>query len=175
METALREKGRERLLSTGVIPTGMASEWIIYDLTLPIQVRAADTAHGEAVRFGANRELSTVTDPEISCSWAAAFHAASFGGIAYASRFTSQQGWNALALFGDSGARDWPHSNRRNAVSAIVEEGLEFMLTDREGLQIIDPPGHAQWVAGTGTAAVQEAAACLFPQGAGQRGSHREQ
>lgn len=144
VETAIREKGRERLLSTGVIPTGLASEWIIYDLTLPVQVRAADTAHGEAVRFGANRELSTVTNPEISCSWAEAFHAASFDGIAYASRFTSQQGWNALALFGDSGAHEWPHANKRNAVQAMVEEGLEFMLSDREGLQIIDPPGRTQ-------------------------------
>lgn len=142
VEAAIREKARERISSTGTVTLGFAESWFVYDLRLPSAIRAANTVHENAARFRLTRELFTILDISISCAWAAGFHQAQFGGIAYASRFTTGPGWNALALFGDTGARDdWPYTNRRTGAQAMDEVGIGGLISDREGLEIIDPPG----------------------------------
>lgn len=141
VETAIREKARERLLSTGTIPLQLIYPWMVYDVMLPSAITAADTSHKEAVDYGANRELATVRDLETSCAWAGALFKAGFEGIVYASRFTSEQGWNAIALFGLAGERTaWPIERKRSALEAMETSSLGHMVSGRRGLRIVPPP-----------------------------------
>ena len=128
LETAIRERGRETLMATGKLTRAFVESMQVYELHLPSPAKLANTTAKRAVNFKANRELSVVTDYSITCAWAAAFHQAGFNGIAYASRFTSGQRWNAVALFGPAGDAAWPHQGAKTGRDAVNAAGMSRMV-----------------------------------------------
>ena len=141
IETALREKGRERVLATNTVMEDLLKDWRAFDLKLPVTVSAAQTTANAAASFGANRELSTADVPDVTHAWAEAFHAANLKGIAYASRFTSGGQWNSLALFDTAGVKaSWPVVRTRGAAAAMRQAGLGHMISSRSGVTFVAPP-----------------------------------
>lgn len=130
IETAIRERGRERLLRTGILSPAFVADMNVYELRLPSAVRAANTSDRVAVRFGANRELGTVEDYAVSCGWAQALHAEGYEGVAYASRYTSGDQWNSLALFGAAGDAGWPFVQKLSGRMALVDAGLKDLIQE---------------------------------------------
>lgn len=134
IETAVRERGRERLLRTGMLSPAFVAGMNIYELRLPATIRAADTTDKTAVKFGANRELAIVDDYSVSNGWAQAFHTEGYEGIAYASRYTSGGQWNALALFGAAGDAGWGHVQKLSGRMALVDGGLTALIQEHPTL-----------------------------------------
>lgn len=64
----------------------------VHELILPNPITVADSTSSDAVRFGANRKLSTISDYDIPQAWSEAFARDGHEGIAYASRFASTSG-----------------------------------------------------------------------------------
>ncbi|WP_168796461.1 RES family NAD+ phosphorylase [Arthrobacter echini] len=128
IETAVRERGRERLLNSGMMTTTQIAEMNVYELRLPTQVRVADTTDPKAVQFGANRELTTTEDYAVSCAWAQAFHVEGYRGMVYTSRFTSGTEWTSLAVFNRTGDARWPICGQLSGVDALLQSGLGYMI-----------------------------------------------
>ncbi|NMR28660.1 RES family NAD+ phosphorylase [Crystallibacter degradans] len=142
IESAIREKLRRRLLEGGILDEVMVDAIELHTLRLPRDGRYANTGSGRAQDFGANRELSTIMDKELTCRWAEAFADAGFDGIFYASRFTSPMECNSLAVFGDAGERTWP-SEPMAGRQAIRRSGLVRMVARSpfaRGADIKEPP-----------------------------------
>lgn len=64
--------------------------------------RVADLLHRDAALHGVTQELSASVPYVLSQQWAAAFHAAAFGGVRYQPRFTTERA-QTLASFGPAG------------------------------------------------------------------------
>ncbi|MDQ6752792.1 MAG: RES family NAD+ phosphorylase [Actinomycetota bacterium] len=128
IETAIREKGRRSVLSKNVLDPAFLASFEVYELRLPARVSLADTSSAEAVRFGINREISTIEQYRLTCQWAEAFDMAGFDGIRYASRFTSSAAGNAVAVFGQQGNAEWPHVRKLSGVEAARRAGMDSMI-----------------------------------------------
>jgi hypothetical protein len=126
--TAIREKGRRAVLSTGKLDPDFLASFDVYELRLPSKMFLADSTKDAAVDFGANRELATALDYTVTCQWAAAFVDAGFDGLLYTSRYTSGMEPNAVAVFNDHGDAGWPHVRKIAALEAVIESGLDHML-----------------------------------------------
>lgn len=137
IEVSVRERVRETLLNTGIIPPAVVADMNVYELRLQATITAADTTSEKAVMFGANRELATVYPYEVSCAWAEALVDEGFGGLAYASRFTSAAQWNSLALFGSSGPRTWGHVKKWSGRMALVDAGMKDFIYDHPPMTAI--------------------------------------
>jgi len=128
LEAAIRERGGKRLLKLGHVNSGFVTAMNVAHLKLPAPVKAAATASAEAVRFGCNRELSTIPDYDLTQKWAAAFRRGGFGGITYPSRFTSGLETNAIALFGASGEQDYAVVEMLTGLQAMAVAGLSDLV-----------------------------------------------
>lgn len=143
IETAVRERGRERLLSTGMLSPAFIAAMNVYELRLPSDITVANLTAPAAVRFGANRELATTEDYSVSCAWAVGLHAQGLGGIGYASRYTSAAEVNSLALFGDAGDAGWGWEQKLPGRMALVGAGLGDLIQEPPTLAqatIVAPP-----------------------------------
>lgn len=110
IEASFQEKGRLPVLAHNVLPHAFLEGLDIHALALPDLGECACHAHRDATRFGAGRELCTTSDYTLSGRWAAAFDRDGFPALAYASRYTTDPEWNALAWFGADGkpsCRPW--------------------------------------------------------------------
>jgi hypothetical protein len=142
MEAAIRERGGKRMLTLGYVNSGFVTAMNVVQLKLPAPVRAAAVASPDAVKFGCNRELSTISDYDLTQTWAAAFHRAGFGGIAYPSRFTSILEANAFALFGASGEQKHRVAKTFTGTEAMAAAGLSDLVDPvvmRAHATIVDP------------------------------------
>lgn len=126
--TAIREKGRRPVLSSGKLEPGFLASFDVYELRLPSTIRVAKSLDDSAVDFGVNHELATVGDYSLTCLWAEAFVSAGFEGLFYSSRFTSGEKANAVAVFGDHGDAGWPHIRKVSALEAVLEAGMGHMI-----------------------------------------------
>jgi hypothetical protein len=143
MEAAIRERGGKRMLTLGHVNNEFVTAMNLTQLKLPTPVKAAATASPNAVKFGCNRELSTVPDYSLAQEWAAAFHRAGFGGIAYPSRFTSVPEANALAFFGAAGEQMHPVVRTLTGIEAMTAAGLSGLVDPvvrRRDVTILDSP-----------------------------------
>ena len=104
IDTAVREKVREAVVTSRIISRGMADSFHVAVFNAD-GVRGADLAHVAAARFGVTRELGTMDDYTVTRAWAAAFDAEGFDGVHYGSRFTTGQA-AAWAVFGAEGETD---------------------------------------------------------------------
>lgn len=137
IEVAVRERIRGTLLNTHIIPPAMVAAMNVYEVRIPATITAADTLSEQAVNFGANRELPTVRPYGVPCAWAEALAAEAFGGLVYASSFTSAAQWNALALFGDDGPKTWGHVKKWSGRMALVDAGMQDRIQDHPPMSAI--------------------------------------
>ena len=102
-ETAVREKVRDEVSTSGVVSRAFASSFTVSLISAPVHYKCASVSAAHAVDFGIVRELVTMDDYSIPQQWAEALEANTFEGIYYASAYTTG-GPTALALFGNKGA-----------------------------------------------------------------------
>lgn len=140
--SAFRERLGERLSRLGLLSAQEASGIVVSRLSVPRELRLADTCHRSAVLFGLTRELATLTPFALPQQWAAGFHVAGMGGVRYASRFSTADKANAVAVFGTGGALDWPTWDSRNGRAVAGDAGVRVLPSPRSrSLRVISPPG----------------------------------
>jgi hypothetical protein len=77
-------------------------------LFAPGPFRLADCTAPGALAFGATGLIHTSPDRALTQTWAAAFHAAGFGGVRYLVSTAPSMQLVGIALFGPSGEAAWP-------------------------------------------------------------------
>ncbi|KJQ55452.1 RES domain-containing protein [Microbacterium sp. SA39] len=102
-ETAIREKVRDEVSSTGVVSRVFAETFALSALSAPAEYTCAAVSSSRAERFGVVRDLVTTGDYGLTQRWARAFASHGFGGVFYGSGYTTGRA-STLALFGDEGA-----------------------------------------------------------------------
>lgn len=123
LDTAVREKVREAVVSTGVVSRRFAAAFEVATLSAPATTHAADAAHSAASRYGVTRELGTMDDYAITRAWAAAFDSFGYGGIRYGSRFTTGPA-NAWAIYGTAGECPVEVLKLTTGVDACTQAGI---------------------------------------------------
>ncbi|MFF1632538.1 RES family NAD+ phosphorylase [Leifsonia sp. NPDC058248] len=101
-ETAVREKVRDEVSSSGVVSRALAETFIVSIVRAPIDYKCAAVSSTGAARFNVVRALVTMDDYDVPQEWAETFEAHTFDGVYYGSAYTTG-GPSALALFGDEG------------------------------------------------------------------------
>jgi hypothetical protein len=124
VETAVRERLRERVVAHGVVSPALAATFEVSAIE-PGPARCAHVSDARAARHGVTRELVTMLDYEVPRAWAAWAHREGFDGVRYASRFTTGSA-NAWALFGEAGQAERPAAVPRTlpGAAACAEAGL---------------------------------------------------
>lgn len=137
LDTAVREKLRDAILSTNVVSRTLADSFRVAELRILGPLRMAGVSEAGAAAFHVVRELCTMEGYAIPQKWAKAFSDVGFKGIAYGSSYTSGPA-DAWALFGTAGPDDVrPSSPFLDGVDACR----------RIGLAVEDPPhSHAMTV-----------------------------
>lgn len=140
--TALRERFGHDLVEQGVVTWKAAQNTAVSRLQVPSGRWLANCCHDDAARHGATRELGTCADYGTPQSWAAALRDRQFTGLRYQTRFTTGPRPNAVALFDDAGAHDWPLDQQPTpGVDACHEAGLNVaQIPTRKQLTVIEPP-----------------------------------
>jgi len=92
------------------------------DLFVPRSFRLADCIHPRALAFGATGLIHTTPDRSLTQAWAAAFHAAGFGGVRYLVSTAPSMHLVGFALFGSSGEAAWPVAATGPIGDALVDE-----------------------------------------------------
>ncbi len=103
VDTAVRERVRDELMNDGMVSAATAASFVVSIVTAPIEYRCAAVSSTPAATFGVIRELTTMHDYAIPQAFASTFDASRFGGVFYASAYTSGDA-SAYALFGEHGA-----------------------------------------------------------------------
>lgn len=110
-QTALRERLGPRLVAVGYVRSGDITDVLVSQLRVKRASPLADTLAVTAVRVAhLTREISTVTDYQLTRRWAEFFRRCRCSGIRYAARHTTGQDAMSYALFGRAGARTTPPS-----------------------------------------------------------------
>lgn len=92
----------------------------------------ANALSHRAYAFGMTTEIGTSIDYALTRSWATALWGHGLAGVRYVSRL-APTGVN-VALFGASGSRDWPSSQRsRSALSVARTFGIQIVQTPEPG------------------------------------------
>lgn len=102
VETAVREKVREEVGSTGIVSRTLAEKFVVSTVTAPIDFKLAAVSSSRAARYDIVRALVTMDDYDIPQAWAEEFAANGFQGVYYGSAYTTGAA-TALALFGTAG------------------------------------------------------------------------
>jgi len=102
--TAVRERLGELVSDGQAIFEEDADEMVITAVGLPRPAAYANVTHKDAANHHVTREMCAGDDYPVYQEWAAAFDAAGFAGVRYASRFTTDPGPNSWAQFGPAGA-----------------------------------------------------------------------
>ncbi|ROQ64759.1 RES domain-containing protein [Rathayibacter sp. PhB152] len=106
VRTAVRESLGDRVVPDQVITPAAAAAFRVSAVRPPPGLTCAAVTSQSADQHGVTRELTTMTDYDVTQAWAAALHAAGFDGIRYSSRYTSAAGPNSWALFAPKGGND---------------------------------------------------------------------
>lgn len=77
-------------------------------LSTPFRCRLADCTHPRALAFGATGAIHAIPDRALTQAWAAAFHAAGFGGVRYVVSGAPTMKLVGIALFHSAGEAAWP-------------------------------------------------------------------
>lgn len=103
VETAMRESLGTILHTAGVVTAIRADSLKVSLVGISRKIKAANINDPAAARHHVTRELATMGGYEIPQAWSAAVDGAGFGAIRYATRFTTDPGPNAWAIFGAAG------------------------------------------------------------------------
>lgn len=147
-QAALTELLGPELQDMHGIGRALADTLIVTPVAVAADTTAADLDDARAGRYGVLNELSASAYPayDIPQAWAAAIHAAGFGGIRYVSRMVAGHDDAAWAIFGSAGpAPTLPHGVARPAERVLRTLGTTIHgdAAARE-LTVITPP---DWVA----------------------------
>ncbi|KHL01739.1 RES family NAD+ phosphorylase [Sinomonas humi] len=145
---AVRERLGPVFAQGGIIPSNTMEEMELVYLKLPDPSTLADLCHEDAADFGAIRELASGSwdDYSLTNDWAEAFRGHGFDGVQYLARFSSGRGPDAVGLFGDAGAQDWPEEERVTGEAAFDLAGLidrVAPIPHSSATRILPPPGSA--------------------------------
>lgn len=102
VDTAVREKVRDEISSTGVVSRAFAEGFVVSAITAPADCKLAAVSSAGAARFDVRRALVTMDNYDIPQEWAEVFADAGFHGIYYGSAYTTGAA-SAVALFGAAG------------------------------------------------------------------------
>lgn len=105
VETAVRERIREKFDGPQTVSATLAGEFEVSVIAVDGTVDCADVSSGNAARYGVTRQIETTEDYTVTHAWAEAFHQTGYRGVRYGSRFTSGPA-RAWALFGKAGPCD---------------------------------------------------------------------
>lgn len=122
-----------------VVPESFFRERVVTAVAAPRPARLANTCVAAAYGFGVTPELATMVPYAVPQRWAAAFHAAGFGGIRYRSRLLAGSLGYDFALFGGSGIP--PRAGRAESFEPGV--ALYRRLRRRCGILVGTPPSVA--------------------------------
>jgi hypothetical protein len=89
---------------------------------VPHLVRLADCTHPHALQFGATGSIHSTPDRALTQAWAAAFHAAGFGGLRYFVSTDPRMQLVGIALFHASGEAAWPVAASDPIGDALIDE-----------------------------------------------------
>ena len=130
-ETAVREKVRDEVGSTGVVSRVFAESFVLSVVSIPAEHTCAAVSSSRAERFGVVRDLVTTGDYGLTQSWAGTFASNGFDGVFYGSAYTTGRA-SAMALFGDEGA---PGGGFTAAVHLRGPQACEAA-----GMTVVGPP-----------------------------------
>jgi RES domain-containing protein len=102
--TAVRERLGELVSDGQPLIETKADEMVVSVAVLPSGRKYANVTDKHAADHHVTREMCACDDYAVYQEWAAAFDAAGFAGVRYASRFTTEPGPNSWAQFGPEGA-----------------------------------------------------------------------
>ena len=114
------------------IPTDHVLTRRLSRLRVPHPIRLADATGSRARGFGLTGDIHSSTDRAWTQTWAMAFAAAGFQGIRYLVRHDPAQRQVGYALFGTSGAVDWPIESTN-----IIDEDLIRDVQERFGIVVL--------------------------------------
>lgn len=143
VEAALRERLGPTLLAAGRIGADEADRTWVSERV--VQGRFADATDQDASRFGATREVGTLTPYDLPRAWAHAFHRAAFDGVRSWPRFSPGAGQYALGLFGPAGEDATPATDRTRGIPGRVAArlaGVDVIGVPRS-MPVVDPPAGA--------------------------------
>jgi hypothetical protein len=133
VDTAVRERVRDEVFSTGVVSRAFAESFVVSTVSAPLPLRCAAVSSTPAARYLVVREMVTMSDYSVPQAWAETFDDAGFDGIFYGSAYTTGDA-SAYALFGDAGA---PPASA-GFTEAIHLTGLDACIT--AGMRVEGPP-----------------------------------
>lgn len=123
-------------MAGGVVAAESLDARRLRSLRLPKPALAADATSRRALAFGVTPELGTIVPYDVPQRWAAALHAAGFGGIRWWPRHDPARSGAAFALFGGSGVRtSWPKGRER-----VIDAELRDRLTSQCGISVARRP-----------------------------------
>jgi hypothetical protein len=134
LETAVRERLRDRASGAGHVPQPFAASFAVTVTTVAKDWSCAHVDARGAARFGVTREMATLPPAQygVTQAWAERFAATGHDGIRYGARFTPGRS-NAWALFGQAGDAERP-------VPAVVETVSGPDACRRIGLAVLTTP-----------------------------------
>ncbi len=91
-------------------------------LLAPHRMHLADCTNPRALAFGVTGEMHGTPDRRLTQAWAAAFHAAGFGGVRYLVRTSPSMRLVGIALFHQSGEAAWPIASRQPIAATLLDE-----------------------------------------------------
>lgn len=145
LATAVREGLGSVLGQTNVIEEDLAVSRVVSRIAVAGTLHVAELNNPNAVRHGANRELSASTDYPTTQKWAATLADAGFGALHYESRFTTKAAPTAWALFGPlpETMMLWDSRHDVPGHQACRRCGIEILpaMLDDASARVIDPPG----------------------------------
>lgn len=112
-------------VENGVHPSLLKNRYLS-TLTIPFTVKSADFDCDEALMFGVNASIATMTSYNVPQSWAQHLFQAGFGGLLAPLKYTGGRA-KSLAVFGaEHGRPDWTHSIHQTETlqSICVEHGF---------------------------------------------------
>jgi len=128
VETAVREKLRDKITASGVVQYDEAAAFRISKLTAPVAYDCAEVNAKTASKYGVVRGISSMDDYGVPQAWAKTLHGSGFGGIFYGSAYTNGAP-TAYALFGPTGEPDpsagFTAEEYLSGVDACAEVGIE--------------------------------------------------
>jgi hypothetical protein len=136
---ALRERLGVVLGRSPVVPASLLEGAVVSRLALPEERSVADLQSGDTGAFGATRELETMVPYAVPQAWARGFDAVGLGGVAYGPRFTTGDA-TSYALFGPSGAADWPVDPRPAPAADVEGAPVALEPPRRWDVTVVRPP-----------------------------------
>ncbi len=137
--SALRERLGPVLGTAAAVPESLLTGTVVSRLRVPEGRDVADLQTRRAASFGATRELETMVPYAVPQAWARALAGAGLEGVRYGPRFTPGE-CSAVALFGDSGARDWPGDPEPLPGDTVPGSPTAVPPPRRADLTVVRPP-----------------------------------